>query len=385
MNTVFLKKVCATLISVTVLSTSVFAMEKEKGFQNFQEKYNFTDETFTDIEAQWVLNAVKPAYELGLLSGREAGKFYPNSQFTLAEALSVASRINSIYFGKGDEIKPSEDKEYENWYDIYVDYAIENGIIEKDTFDDYTRNAKRGEVAYIFAKSLPDECFDRKNTVINIPDVRSETEYSDSIYKLYEAGILSGKDEYGTFYADDNITREEAAVIISHIAMPDTRYNFNLKYKWLENQNYASKKMIISSDGIFSLIVPAKWNMESTFTYPEYNMEIYSENGILRIDSQFVPYSKYENSEKYIEDYKNEINGIYNNIDIFENQNFNINNEKVVRFDVTGYVQNIDIYTWNFVFETTGGINHIQVSCPYSKAKGYVDEVFDIINTLQTR
>ena len=106
-------------------------MEKEKGFQNFQEKYNFTDETFTDIEAQWVLNAVKPAYELGLLSGREAGKFYPNSQFTLAEALSVASRINSIYFGKGDEIKPSEDKEYENWYDIYVDYAIENGIIEK--------------------------------------------------------------------------------------------------------------------------------------------------------------------------------------------------------------------------------------------------------------
>jgi len=40
---------------------------------------------------------------------------------------------------------------------------------------------------------------------------------------LYEAGVLTGNDDAGTFIPNANINRAEAATIISRVILPDTR------------------------------------------------------------------------------------------------------------------------------------------------------------------
>ena len=104
-----------------------------------------------------------------------------------------------------------------------MDYAVSNGIIKSGDFSNYSRAATRAEMAYIFTHSLPDSEFASKNTVYSLPDVTSGTSYSDSIFTLYKAGVLTGSDAAGTFNPSSNIIRAEAAAIISRVILPDTR------------------------------------------------------------------------------------------------------------------------------------------------------------------
>ena len=109
------------------------------------------------------------------------------------------------------------------WYQVYVDYAMSNGIIKSGDFSNYNRAATRAEMAYIFTHSLPDSEFASRNTVNSLPDVTGGTSYSDSIFTLYKAGVLTGNDDAGTFNPNSNIIRAEAAAIISRVILPDTR------------------------------------------------------------------------------------------------------------------------------------------------------------------
>ena len=54
---------------------------------------------------------------------------------------------------------------------------------------------------------------------------------ADSIYQLYDAGVLSGNDEYGTFMPQSNIRRSEVAAIVTRIADPNLRKIFVLSDK----------------------------------------------------------------------------------------------------------------------------------------------------------
>ena len=110
-------------------------------------------------------------------------------------------------------------------YQVYVDYAITNGIIAANDFTDYTKAATRAEMAYIFSKALPDTEFASQNTVNSLPDVTSGTPYRDAIFTLYKAGVVAGSDETGTFNPGNNITRAEAAAIISRVILPATRFS----------------------------------------------------------------------------------------------------------------------------------------------------------------
>ena len=78
-------------------------------------------------------------------------------------------------------------------------------------------------MAYIFASTLPVNELPQINTVKSLPDVNSSTKYQDSIFLLYRAGIITGNDSVGTFAPETNITRAQAAAIITRIALPAER------------------------------------------------------------------------------------------------------------------------------------------------------------------
>lgn len=181
---------------------------------------------FTDIPADaWYANAVKDCYELGLMSGNSDTTFNPSGLFTLAEASSIAARMHDIYNGGSGTIPSSGS----TWYQGSVDYCIRNGIIRAGQFSNYERSVNRAEMAYLMVSALPQSAWTPINSVSALPDVSASTDYSREIFTLYNAGVLSGKDEYGMFNPYAYVTRAEVAVIVSNCATPSQRVQKTLK------------------------------------------------------------------------------------------------------------------------------------------------------------
>ena len=92
----------------------------------------------------------------------------------------------------------------------------------------YSRPATRGEMAYIFAHTLPSAALKSINTVKRIPDVSSGSAFSSEIFTLYKAGILDGYTANHYFRASNNITRGEASAIISRLVNQSSRLQFSI-------------------------------------------------------------------------------------------------------------------------------------------------------------
>lgn len=191
-------------------------------YKNFTAKYEYTSGQFTDVTNQWYSDSVKKVFELGLMKGNSDGNFNPEGTITLAEAIAMASRLHNICSGGSGEFTQGTP-----WYNVYVDYAVKNGIINQDDFSDYSLKANRGEMAYIFASAIPRTTIAKINNVDTLPDVDDNTKYHDSIFLLYRAGVITGNDAIGTFEPETNITRAQAAAIISRIALPSERKTLN--------------------------------------------------------------------------------------------------------------------------------------------------------------
>ena len=179
---------------------------------------------FADVnENQWYgftqQKVIANAFEYGLMQG-SGNTFNPTGNITIAEAITIAVRVHDIYNGGAGEFIQGNP-----WYQVYVDYAIANGLINTGTFPDYNKAATRAEMAFIFSGALPATEFSPQNTVNSLPDVNNSTPYRDSILLLYRAGVLTGNDDLGTFEPGANITRAQAAAIISRVILPDTRYS----------------------------------------------------------------------------------------------------------------------------------------------------------------
>jgi len=187
------------------------------------DKYNFLDiknrakiyPNFKDVNSSaWYKDVVDNCYNYSLMMGDSENTFNPMGNITLAEVITTAVRIWCL--NNPDDAKPTIGSS--PWYQCYVDFAIEKKIINKNDFKDYTVPATRAEMAYILKNSVSSTNLAKLNDINSIPDVTKTDKYGEEIFKLYEAGILGGSDEKGTFYPNKNITRAEGAAIIARLS-----------------------------------------------------------------------------------------------------------------------------------------------------------------------
>ncbi|MCI8539723.1 MAG: hypothetical protein HFF18_13885 [Oscillospiraceae bacterium] len=213
------------LVMVLALAPASLAANAP-GFGNFQKVSTYTDGTFTDVPAgEWYAADVKTAYELGLVNG-SYGQYAPNDNVRVSAALVLACRMHSIYnTGKADFVQGDP------WYQVYVDYAVANGIIAAGQFTDYNAYITRRDFAGIMAKALPADALTAINTVENgaIPDVAAGSANYDAIYTLYRAGVLTGNDAYGTFTPDTYIARSGVAALVARMTNPQLRKSVSLQ------------------------------------------------------------------------------------------------------------------------------------------------------------
>ena len=195
------------------------------GMARFTKTREYTPGQFTDVnENEWYgvnkNKSIATAYGYNLVRGYDDATFKPNGNITVAELVTIAVNIRRIYAAETAALVMGNP-----WYQVYVDYALASGILSAGDFkaSDYSRSATRGEMAYVFSRCLPAGEYAGLNTVKALPDVKSATPYREHIIKLYEAGIISGNDDAGTFFPNSNMTRAEAATVVSRIILPSTR------------------------------------------------------------------------------------------------------------------------------------------------------------------
>lgn len=190
----------------------------------------YFQDQFTDVPSnQWYTKNVAEAFELGLMKGNSSTTFNPYGDVTIAEAVTMASRIHNIYTNGGENIRKATSGEA--WYQPYLDYAYSNGIIRAALYNsNVSQKANRAQFAEIFANALPNEALSTINSVTDnaIPDVKTSESYASYVYKLYRAGILGGSDANGTFHPTTYITRAEAATIVARMGVSTNRINISL-------------------------------------------------------------------------------------------------------------------------------------------------------------
>ena len=107
-------------------------------------------------------------------------------------------------------------------YIVIHKYAVKKGIVEKDKFSDYTADATRAEMAYVFANALPEECYAAIGEGKTFSDVPATDKYYAPIMRLTNAGIVNGTGD-GKYRPNDSVTRAQAAVSVARLTTPSTR------------------------------------------------------------------------------------------------------------------------------------------------------------------
>ncbi|MCF0121216.1 MAG: DUF2927 domain-containing protein [Oscillospiraceae bacterium] len=241
-----IRAVLALAIVVTMLLGTVSSLAAFDRVQTY-EYGMFYD---VDESGKWYgadnQHVIKDVYELGIMEGMDYHEFSPEGQLTMAQAVTMAVRVHSAYYG--NTVDPSDYETY--WFEPFIKYAINNGLIggifpaDHPAYNDaeyWNTIALRRDVASIFARSVPDSELPSINNIKTIPDYIDQDD-ALPVLKLYNAGVIVGNDEQGNFYPDNGISRAEAAALISRIAIPENRQQFELKTSFADG--YTDEEVI---------------------------------------------------------------------------------------------------------------------------------------------
>ena len=126
------------------------------------------------------------------------------------------------------------------WYSDFLQYANDKGICAIGEFGAaYDNFCNRLTMAKLFARVVPESTATQRNDVTTLPDVQSASE-NQAVFTLYQLGILTGSDKYGTFHPYQYIKRSETAAILNRVLNPDTRKSFILEEAPTVEQIYAN-------------------------------------------------------------------------------------------------------------------------------------------------
>ena len=214
--------VLCTVMALSLLPVSAFS---QSGMSNYKKSLTYTQGKYTDVAtSDWFSPNVAAAYEYGLVKGVASNSFGAASNVKISEIVALAARLNSIY-----NIGKYSFAEGTPWYQVYVDYAVANGIISNTRFENYDVYATRYQVAEILAAALPSSALTAINNINygDIPDVSLEASYTN-VYVLYNAGVLTGKTAAGNFFPAENVLRSEVAAIVTRMGDPGLRAKFTI-------------------------------------------------------------------------------------------------------------------------------------------------------------
>lgn len=189
---------------------------------------------FEDVKPEnWFFADVLSATRRGLVDGVTPTSFEPGSTLTVAQCVKLAACMHQLWHEGDVTLKVAEEAP---WYAGYVDYAIEQGILDGEP-EDYDTAINREDFVGMFYRALPAAEYAVLNTVPegSIPDIPepAELDHGAEIYTFYRAGILMGYTETDSraaysFGPEDDISRAEVATIMNRMFDEEARVRFTM-------------------------------------------------------------------------------------------------------------------------------------------------------------
>ena len=141
---------------------------------------------------------------------------------------------NGVYYIDYIKFSNSTKYDYSDWYDKYVDYAIENGIIAERQFveSEFENDLTRENFSNFIVASFGEAFFEKINNIKGIPDVVKNEKFSEIKLLLYNSGIMTLAEDDGSFCKETAVLRSEAAKIINRIFVKDNREKFSIDATW---------------------------------------------------------------------------------------------------------------------------------------------------------
>lgn len=186
--------------------------------------------SFTDISGLWCEDAVVTCYESGLLSGKTDRTFAPQEPLTVGQVIVISARLaDLLQGGDGDFGDPAPG---EPWYMPAANFLYTRlNTLDSSTYFPLMIMLLEDEIAaesctrYLFAcflaEVLPEEALTPINHIASLPDIDEP-----GILALYNAGILTGSDQYGTFRGEEDLNRGQAAAMLARVVDPAQRVSF---------------------------------------------------------------------------------------------------------------------------------------------------------------
>lgn len=173
---------------------------------------------FADVaQGTWYADAVRTCYEAGLMNGTGGGNFTPEGTMTVAEAATIAARIREAVTGEAIPNATPLAGQTKAWYDDYVNYLIAAGVSVALP----TQRATRAQFFAYLSAVVPQSELTAINAITALPDTDDA-----GVLAFYNAGVLTGTDQYGTFNAAGSLSRAECAAMVARIIRPALRQSF---------------------------------------------------------------------------------------------------------------------------------------------------------------
>lgn len=181
---------------------------------------------YRDVDASaWYADDARICYETGLLEG-DKGMFSPERTMNLAQAATLAARIQDILAGGDGNVDAPQGQ---LWYRVAVDrmkdLAQEAGDLRTlSRLSAPLSPATRADFFSLLALAIGGkDLLEPVNTVDYLPD-------SDDpqVLAFYRAGILDGKNKYGSFRGALTLRRSEAAAMAARLVRPELRLKVSL-------------------------------------------------------------------------------------------------------------------------------------------------------------
>lgn len=171
---------------------------------------------FSDVPAgKYYSEPVRICYETGLMTGMTDTAFSPYGTMPVSQAATIAARIREIVTDEPIPTKTPADNY--PWYQRYVDYLELAGV----SVPSPTKAVTRQEFFQLLSAVVPEGDLEPINSIQTLPDTADV-----GVLRFYNAGILTGMDDYGTFSPNLTMTRADCATMLARIIQPDLRERF---------------------------------------------------------------------------------------------------------------------------------------------------------------
>ena len=194
-----------------------FKSNSKKDFDINKEYPVIKEVKFNDIKNHWANDSIKFLAERGIINGASENEFLPNNNIKRAEFITLLAKLDNID-EKKYKINKFSDVEANAWYNPYIAWAVEKGIVNGISENIFApnNNITREQMAVMLDRFATYKGFSLKpiNKKIYFKDYSNISSYAlNSVEKMQKAGIINGL-ENGNFAPKSNATKAQAAKML---------------------------------------------------------------------------------------------------------------------------------------------------------------------------